>query len=528
MSSDAGPVTFIKKRKGAPAALRKKLDSPSAPASSSSSTAAARDEPATSEVVHATKRSVTSHLFQGTGTKRRRTQQDDGLALSDSDDDTAKAADERERKAFAVRHSSDRHAERRRSESPPAWVSSDQIKEMARDKEAVPDEVPDDGLYRGASKQKNQVPKATGPVKGGPGNVRTITLTDYQPDVCKDYKGASLSLSLSLSLLLSLAPQLTHLPCMQRPASAASATRARCVLALFLHPTPRADPVPAPRSPAVPARPRRLHARLAARQLVPVQLDGVGLVHGQAARARWRRRGRLGLGLGRRRPPLCVLDLPQAVRQRARRHAVRALLRLDVRHQAVRQDGQVLCVRRGDERRLQPVRPSLSLYLALPLSCSLSLGISVRVPDSSFRAARPSSSTSRRSARRSTPRRARRKRAREPVRATTTASRSRGSPKRVRRTCTLRIGVEDGRPRRARTRRATSARKRRRSVRGSGPSSRSSSREIGTVLQRCPRTATVSREGRGPRKGGTAAQARSSSSLPLAWSFLRSEQPPML
>ncbi|GAA5834158.1 hypothetical protein JCM9279_004232 [Rhodotorula babjevae] len=188
MSSEAGPVTFIKKRKGAPAALRKKLDSPSAPASSSSSTAAARDEPATSEVVHATKRSVTSHLVQGTGTKRRRTQQDDGLALSDSDDDTAKAADERERKAFAVRHSSDRHAERRRSESPPAWVSSDQIKEMARDKEAVPDEVPDDGLYRGASKQKNQVPRATGPVKGGPGNVRTITLTDYQPDVCKDYK----------------------------------------------------------------------------------------------------------------------------------------------------------------------------------------------------------------------------------------------------------------------------------------------------------------------------------------------------
>lgn len=183
--SDAGPVTFIKKRKGAPAGLRKKQD----PSSASSGPAAAQDEPATSEVIHAAKRSVTSHLVQGTGTKRRRTQQDDGgLALSDSDDDDKDAA---ERKAFAVRHSSDRHAERRRSESPPAWVSSDQIKEMARDKVAAPEEVPDDGLYRGASKQKNQVPKATGPVKGGPGNVRTITLTDYQPDVCKDYKGPS-------------------------------------------------------------------------------------------------------------------------------------------------------------------------------------------------------------------------------------------------------------------------------------------------------------------------------------------------
>ncbi|GAA6047314.1 hypothetical protein JCM3770_001882 [Rhodotorula araucariae] len=180
MSTGDGPVTFIKKRKGAPSALRKKQD---AAAASSSAGRATPDEPATSEVVHATKRTVASHLIQGTGNKRRRAQQDDDVALSDSDDDK-----DQERKAFAVRHSSNRYAERRRSESPPAWVSSDQIKEMARDKDAPPEDVPDDGLYRGVNKQKNQVPRATGPVKGGPGNVRTITLTDYQPDVCKDYK----------------------------------------------------------------------------------------------------------------------------------------------------------------------------------------------------------------------------------------------------------------------------------------------------------------------------------------------------
>lgn len=40
--------------------------------------------------------------------------------------------------------------------------------------------------------QAHKLPKAfSGPVKGGtgPSNVRTITLVDYQPDVCKDYKG---------------------------------------------------------------------------------------------------------------------------------------------------------------------------------------------------------------------------------------------------------------------------------------------------------------------------------------------------
>ncbi|KAG0664764.1 RNA-splicing factor [Rhodotorula mucilaginosa] len=176
MSSE-GPVTFIKKRKGAPAGLRKKGtlggDSAAEPAT-----------PSTSEVVHATKRSVASHLIQGTGNKRRRTQQD-AAGLSDSDDDSS--ADKKE--SFAVRHSTEGRAQRRRSESPPAWMSSEQVKELKRDKNAAPEEeVAEDGLYHGSSKQRNQVPKAAGPVKAGPTNVRQITLVDYQPDVCKDYK----------------------------------------------------------------------------------------------------------------------------------------------------------------------------------------------------------------------------------------------------------------------------------------------------------------------------------------------------
>lgn len=310
MSTADAPVTFMKKRKGAPSGLRKK---PAADAAASSS--AAVDAPATSEVVHGTKRAVASHLIQGTGSKRRKAQEDASLAaLSDSDDDKEQ---DRERSSYAVRHSADRQAQRRRSESPPAWVSSDQIKEMARDKDAPPEEAPDDGLYRGANKQKNQLPKAFGPVKGGPGNVRQITLVDYQPDVCKDYKGA---LAPSL-MLLALQMRLTWL--------CASTETGFCgfgdTCKVSRAPLSNADLMDDPLVPAVPARPRRLHARLAARQFVLVQFGFRWVLYGEAAGTR-RRRRRLGFGLGQRGPPVRVPHLPQAFRTRSGRHAVRPLL----------------------------------------------------------------------------------------------------------------------------------------------------------------------------------------------------------
>ncbi|KAG0150432.1 hypothetical protein CROQUDRAFT_38360 [Cronartium quercuum f. sp. fusiforme G11] len=49
----------------------------------------------------------------------------------------------------------------------------------------------DDGIYRGNLNLRHQLPKGSakyGPIKGGPDNIKTITLVDYQPDVCKDYK----------------------------------------------------------------------------------------------------------------------------------------------------------------------------------------------------------------------------------------------------------------------------------------------------------------------------------------------------
>ncbi|KAH8118925.1 hypothetical protein DFH11DRAFT_1500907 [Phellopilus nigrolimitatus] len=55
---------------------------------------------------------------------------------------------------------------------------------------------PDDGLYRGQSaykshiKKSQEVPKAmrVGPQRNTSSTIRTVTIVDYQPDVCKDYK----------------------------------------------------------------------------------------------------------------------------------------------------------------------------------------------------------------------------------------------------------------------------------------------------------------------------------------------------
>ncbi|KAH9946959.1 hypothetical protein B0H21DRAFT_741078 [Amylocystis lapponica] len=58
------------------------------------------------------------------------------------------------------------------------------------------DDVPDDGLYRGQKayathlKKNQDVPKAmrVGPQRASNSTIRTVTIVDYQPDVCKDYK----------------------------------------------------------------------------------------------------------------------------------------------------------------------------------------------------------------------------------------------------------------------------------------------------------------------------------------------------
>jgi len=81
-------------------------------------------------------------------------------------------------------------------------LAGDEAEEMlakrVRKEDADEDDVPDDGLYHGQKsykthiKKSQEVPKSmrTGPQRSNNSTIRTVTITDYQPDVCKDYKGA--------------------------------------------------------------------------------------------------------------------------------------------------------------------------------------------------------------------------------------------------------------------------------------------------------------------------------------------------
>lgn len=162
---------FSKKSRSRPSALRKR------PLSPDPSTVS---EPSTSEVIIVPRKQALNHLIQGTSNAKRRRADADALALVSSDE---------EESSFKVQHSAKTVRPRRRSSSPPAEMSAESIQAALRPKGEV-DEVKDDGMYHGSKGAAHKLPKAFGPVKGGPGNVRTITLVDYQPDVCKDYKGA--------------------------------------------------------------------------------------------------------------------------------------------------------------------------------------------------------------------------------------------------------------------------------------------------------------------------------------------------
>ncbi|KAI0081968.1 hypothetical protein K474DRAFT_1586470 [Panus rudis PR-1116 ss-1] len=69
-------------------------------------------------------------------------------------------------------------------------------KRLKKDTKEDEDDVPDDGLYHGQKaykshiKKNTEIPKAmrVGPQRSTNSTIRTVTIVDYQPDVCKDYK----------------------------------------------------------------------------------------------------------------------------------------------------------------------------------------------------------------------------------------------------------------------------------------------------------------------------------------------------
>jgi len=162
-------VRFFKK-KARPTTSRKRSLSPSS-----------ANQPSTSksEVVLPTKR-TTSNLLSA-GTKRSRDEHDDGpdvkWTAAGSHLNTAM-------EIIAGDEVADLLAKRHKKEREDAGL--DDL------------DVPNDGQYHGHAAYKHHLKKTTEVSKAkrvGPqrstNTIRTVTIVDYQPDVCKDYKGKS-------------------------------------------------------------------------------------------------------------------------------------------------------------------------------------------------------------------------------------------------------------------------------------------------------------------------------------------------
>lgn len=169
---------FKKKGRGRPTTTRKRSASPPA-------TAITVDAPSTSksEVVLPSRKAANNLL--SAGTKRTASQrQEDGDDAEEKEGPDVKwtAAGSHINAALEI-------------------LEGDEAEEMLakrRKKDTSDDEdVPDDGLYRGQKayqshiKKNKEVPKAmrVGPQRASGSTIRTVTIVDYQPDVCKDYKG---------------------------------------------------------------------------------------------------------------------------------------------------------------------------------------------------------------------------------------------------------------------------------------------------------------------------------------------------
>ncbi|KAM6502107.1 hypothetical protein JOM56_002084 [Amanita muscaria] len=166
-------VPFFKKGKSRPATARKRSVSPSASSSQS----------AASHVVLPPKK-IASNLLSA-GTKRSSSQREDDDP-SDKEGPDIKWTSENSHLNAALEilagdEAEELLAKRRRKE-----------KEMAGEEEEI---ILDDGLYHGQKAYKTHIKKSTEVPKSmrvGPqrstSTIRTVTIVDYQPDVCKDYK----------------------------------------------------------------------------------------------------------------------------------------------------------------------------------------------------------------------------------------------------------------------------------------------------------------------------------------------------
>lgn len=174
-------VPFIKKKgRTRPTTTRRRSASPGPPAETSTS------GPSKSEVVLPARKSANRLISAGTKRTVSNRDEDDAEKEEEGDGPGVKWTTEGShidaaKEILRGDEAEELLAKRRKAEKP----------------DGDDDDVPDDGLYRGQKgytnhiKKRQEVPKAmrVGPQRNT-STIRTVTIVDYQPDVCKDYKGA--------------------------------------------------------------------------------------------------------------------------------------------------------------------------------------------------------------------------------------------------------------------------------------------------------------------------------------------------
>lgn len=187
--NDAPNVSFFKKGKLRPSTTRQR--SPPPPSNSPQPMTKVVNQSADSEVIIPSRKATSRLLSQGT----KRPRKDD-----DDDDEDAGRVDVN----WASGSSSNVNAalDILEGDEAEAILARKRAKLDAGNDDGL---EPDDGLYHGQSGYKShitknkEIPKAmrVGPQKSTTSTIRTVTIVDYQPDVCKDYKGVLFFLPLS-------------------------------------------------------------------------------------------------------------------------------------------------------------------------------------------------------------------------------------------------------------------------------------------------------------------------------------------
>lgn len=193
MSTDSVPVPFFKK-KARPANARKREASPPSSSLTAPPAASSSSETASSSavVLPTTRRTTANPLIQGT--RKRKLGARDDSTYSDNEDDSALA--DAHGPSVKWKATGDTSEAARHELEVMAGEDAEQVLKKARKEQENEDRL-DDGLYHGSGAYKShvrkerEIPKAMriGPQKSN-STIRTVTVIDYQPDVCKDYKGA--------------------------------------------------------------------------------------------------------------------------------------------------------------------------------------------------------------------------------------------------------------------------------------------------------------------------------------------------